>query len=77
MLKDNIKVKGLRDCPLCGHSVLMRKNASKKFQVYCPKCHCKSDWLNKVEAIIYWYNMAELHDKLHGNKRADERTPEE
>lgn len=71
MLKDNITLKGLRSCPVCGHSVFLRKNASKKFQVYCPKCHCKSDWKNKVEAVISWYNMAAIYEKIYGQKEEE------
>lgn len=50
-----VKLSSLDVCPLCGNKPVLRKNASKDFQVWCKHCHCRTDWLTKPEAIIYWY----------------------
>lgn len=72
MLKDDIRIKGLRNCPKCGHFAVMRKNASKRFEVYCPKCHSHSIWANKIDAVVDWYNKSALYERYNG-----EVTPEE
>lgn len=66
MLKDKIIIKGMRNCAVCGHAVYLRKNASKRFEVYCPKCHSHSIWANKIEAVVDWYNKNALYEQLHG-----------
>ena len=69
MLKDEIIIKKLRPCPVCGHKAYLRKNASKRFEVYCPKCHSHSDWLNKVDAVVDWYNKAAIYEQVHGTQK--------
>lgn len=60
------EITNLRKCPVCGHSALLRKNASKRFQVKCKKCKCATSWTSKTEAIVTWYNMAAMYEKLNG-----------
>lgn len=55
-MKENT-INGLIDCPVCGHQVVLRCNASKLFQVRCPKCYARTGWKRKDQAIITWYNM--------------------
>lgn len=54
----------IANCPICGEKPVLRRNASKKFQVYCVKCKTRTSWMTKPEAIIQWYNhilkMSEL-----------------
>lgn len=52
-----IKVNEIRKCPLCGSKAIMRKNASKDFQVKCSKCEFQTGWRTKPEAIAVWYNL--------------------
>lgn len=64
-----IEINGLRKCPVCGFSSMMRKNASKRFQVKCKKCKCATAWTSKSEAIIAWYNMCEVYERLYGKPK--------
>ncbi len=66
------EIRGLRKCPVCGYGAVMRKNASKRFQVHCKKCKACSAWTDKAHAIIDWYNMSDLYERIHG--RFDERS---
>lgn len=50
-------VPNLIACPRCGNEALLRKNASKDFQIRCPQCGAHTAWKRKPEAIITWYNM--------------------
>lgn len=53
-----IKEKGLF-CPFCGSErVVLRKNASKDFQVHCNACKAHGGWNTKPQAIISWFTMA-------------------
>lgn len=65
-------IPGLRKCPRCGYGAVMRKNASKRFQVHCKKCDAHTEWTDKLGAVIAWYNMADLYERLNG--RFDERS---
>lgn len=61
-----IKERGLI-CPFCGSdNVVIRKNASKDFQVYCKKCEAHGGWTTKPQAIINWYSMAINYWKNNG-----------
>lgn len=51
-----IKQESLHRCPLCGAKAVIRKNASKDFQIACTKCYCHTGWSTKPEAIATWYN---------------------
>lgn len=64
MLKDDIIIKGLPNCPVCGKPVFVRKNASKRFEVYCKNCHSHSRWANKTDAIIDWFLMVERYKEV-------------
>lgn len=48
---------GLITCPVCGSQPVLRCNASKLFQVRCPKCYARTSWKRKTDAVITWYNM--------------------
>ena len=61
-------IEGLRKCPICGFSAIMRKNASKRFQVHCKKCSCCTTWTSKISAVISWYNNADAYEKINGIK---------
>lgn len=52
-----ITIRGIRNCPICGAKAIMRRNASKDFQVSCTKCAFNSGWTTKPYALIAWYNM--------------------
>lgn len=68
----------LRKCPICGHSAILKKNASKRFQIKCKKCKCATSWTSKTEAVITWYNMANMYEQLHGTfeaRKAQEEAP--
>lgn len=67
------EVAGLRNCPICGARALIRKNASKRFQVKCTKCNCCTAWTSKPQAIISWYNNAAFYEAQHGTKRPEEK----
>lgn len=58
-------LKNLRKCPLCDSSAILRKNASKRFQVKCKKCTCATIWASKIDAVISWYNNAEFYEATH------------
>lgn len=60
------KIIGLRNCPMCGAPAVLRKNASKRFQVHCRKCQCCTTWTNKTEAVVKWYNNAKIYEDTHG-----------
>lgn len=66
MTVKKIEIEGLRNCPVCGSKPVLRRNASKRFQVHCTKCDACTGWKDKTEAIITWYNNAELYEKIHG-----------
>lgn len=71
-------IPSLRKCPLCGHSAILRKNASKRFQVKCKKCKCCTPWTSKTEAVIAWYNMAAMYEQLYGTleeRKAEDEAP--
>ncbi len=61
-------IDGLRKCPICGFSAIMRKNASKRFQIHCKKCKCCTPWTDKTAAVISWYNNAETYESINGRK---------
>lgn len=65
------EIPGLRKCPICGFGSVLRKNASKRFQVHCKKCHAHTEWTDKTAAIVAWYNMSDLYERING--RFDER----
>lgn len=44
-------------CARCGAEPILRKNASKVFQVRCPQCQARTGWKRKTDAVISWYNM--------------------
>lgn len=56
-------LKNIIDCPVCGSSVILRRNASKDFQIYCPTCKAHSEWMRKADTIIQWYNMVIQYQK--------------
>lgn len=66
------QIPGLRKCPRCGFGAVMRKNASKRFQVHCKKCDAHTEWTDKLGAVIAWYNNADLYERING--RFDERS---
>lgn len=63
----------LRNCPICGSHAIIRKNASKRFQVKCSKCNCCTAWASKPQAIISWYNNAAFYEAQNGTKRPEEK----
>lgn len=86
------QISGLRLCPMCSSEAVMRKNASKRFQVKCKKCSCATAWTDKVNAVVLWYNNAAFYEQQKGGKDMEafkqaveeaqkkpeqERTPEE
>lgn len=60
------KIAGLRTCPVCGHQAIMRKNASKRFQIHCRKCACCTPWTSKIDCVVRWYNYAKIYEDLNG-----------
>ena len=53
-----VKLDGLRKCKICGSSnIVLRRDASKAFQVYCEKCGNRTKWQKKTEAVIEWFNQ--------------------
>lgn len=46
----------IHSCPMCGAKPVLRKDSTKRFQVWCT-CGCKTGWKTKPEAIIDWYNL--------------------
>lgn len=60
------QIANLRPCPICGSEAHLRKNASKRFQVKCKKCRCCTDWVAKTDAVVMWYNNAELYERMKG-----------
>lgn len=69
-----IATEGLRTCPKCGSKAIMRKNASKRFQIHCKKCNCCTAWVSKTEAVILWYNNAAKYEEImRGGKENDLR----
>lgn len=65
------QVAGLRHCPMCGSEAVMRKNASKRFQIKCKRCSCATMWTDKTGAVVSWYNNAELYEQMKGGKAHD------
>lgn len=51
------EVKRLYKCPVCGAKSVLKKDSTKRFQVACSECECKTGWKPKTEAIIDWYNL--------------------
>lgn len=43
-------------CPVCHSVPVMRKDSTKRFQIWC-QCGCKTGWKTKTEAIVDWYNL--------------------
>lgn len=43
-------------CPVCGANPVLRRDSTKRFQVWC-SCGCKTGWDTKPEVIIDWYNL--------------------
>lgn len=74
--KKRVKVEtipGIRICPICGGEAVMRKNASKRFQVKCKRCSCATAWTDKVNAVVMWYNNAAFYEQQKGgNVMTDE-----
>ena len=52
-----LKIANIIHCPRCGHEPVLRCNASKLFQVRCPKCYARTGWRRKTDAVVMWYNM--------------------
>ena len=50
------KLERIANCPVCGEEPILRKDSTKRFQVWC-KCGCKTGWTTKPLAIIDWYNL--------------------
>lgn len=50
------EVARLHPCPVCGAKPVLRKDSTKRFQVYC-ECGCKTGWKPKTQAVIDWYNL--------------------
>lgn len=51
------EVARLHTCPVCGTKPVLRKDSTKRFQVACPECECRTGWKAKTQAIIDWYNL--------------------
>jgi len=66
-----ITIKGLAKCPMCGAKAMMRRNASKDFQVKCSKCEFQTGWRTKPEAIATWYNLMIVYWKNTGKLNLD------
>lgn len=49
-------LKRIKRCPMCGAEPVLRKDSTKRFQVYC-ECGCKTGWTTKTQAVIDWYNI--------------------
>lgn len=56
------KIKNLRTCPKCGGEAILRKNASKRFQVHCRKCDVHTSWESKIDAVVSWYNLSAIYE---------------
>lgn len=52
-----IKINGLISCPVCGNSAQLIRNATKQFKVKCSACPTCTDWTQKAQAIVDWYNL--------------------
>lgn len=50
------KLERIAKCPVCGAEPVLRRDSTKRFQVWC-SCGCKTGWNTKPEAIIDWYNL--------------------
>lgn len=46
----------IEKCPVCGSKPILRRDSTKRFQVWC-SCGCRTGWKTKPEAIIDWYNL--------------------
>lgn len=66
-----IRIANLMKCPVCGAKAVLRKNASKDFQVACTKCECRTSWQRKTEAVITWYNMTHQLWRNQGKLREE------
>lgn len=53
-------------CPRCGNEPVLRRNASKLFQVRCEHCHARTGWKRKTDAVIMWYNMVIQYMRNNG-----------
>ena len=52
------EIKGLCPCVKCGgKNAFLMANARNYFQVRCLECGNRTEWLNKVDAVITWFNM--------------------
>ena len=65
------EIKGLCPCVKCGgKNAFLMANARNYFQVRCLECGNRTEWLNKVDAVITWFNMyIEAIDKDIAQKR--------
>lgn len=68
-----LKIKDLANCPMCGAKAIMRKNASKDFQIACTKCDCHTGWTTKPDAIVRWYNITLILMKKHHEQEKAEK----
>lgn len=60
-------------CPFCGsNNVIIRRNASKEFQVHCYNCGSHNGWDTKTQTIINWYAMGIQHWKNTGALRLEQ-----
>lgn len=50
------KLERIAHCPICGQEPVLRKDSTKRFQVWC-SCGCKTGWTTKAQAVIDWYNL--------------------
>lgn len=46
----------IAECPVCGSFPILRRDSTKRFQVWC-QCGCKTGWTTKTQAVIDWYNL--------------------
>lgn len=50
------KLERIYHCPVCGQTPILRRDSTKRFQVWC-ECGCKTGWKTKTQAVIDWYNL--------------------
>lgn len=67
-----IKVKQLGACPVCKTGPQLERNSARRFRVHCPKCHCRTAWLSKTDAIVNWYNLAIMYWRSTDKLKTDE-----
>lgn len=52
------KIDGIKPCKICGSdNIILRRDASKAFQLKCDKCGNHTKWQKKINAVIEWYNQ--------------------